>query len=168
MTLNVDLNSATSASVRVFADRMIEHNEMRLSRIFTRRATTSNDSIAGQQQREAGTGLLATQGANKTRKLELRQIQGPLGRRQKIRIRATQTSTVCTVRIVIHATETSKACTVRIVVRATQTSKACTVRIAVRATRETPLFHQLDCALVHHLHCRPAGSRHMVTSLQNA
>ena len=32
MTFNVDLNSATSASVRVYADSMIEHSEMRLSR----------------------------------------------------------------------------------------------------------------------------------------
>ena len=34
MTLNVDLNSATSASVRVHADRMIEHSDMRLSRFL--------------------------------------------------------------------------------------------------------------------------------------
>ena len=62
MSLNVDLNSATSASVRVYADRMIEHREVRLSR-FPSDAQPRLTILSRVNSREekVGTGLIATQ-----------------------------------------------------------------------------------------------------------
>ena len=60
MTLNEDLNSVTSASVRGYADKTVEHSEMRLSR-FPPDAQPRPTILSRFHSKEekAGTGLLA-------------------------------------------------------------------------------------------------------------
>ena len=64
LTLNVDLNSQRVPSVRVYSDSMIEHTEMRQSR-FSPDAQPRPAMPSRISTKDAGTGLLATQLANK-------------------------------------------------------------------------------------------------------
>ena len=78
-TLHLDLRSATSASVRLYADRMIEHSEKRVSR-FPPDAQTRPTirSRVNSKKRKSRNWFACNTLCQQTRELELGMTQGPI------------------------------------------------------------------------------------------